>query len=113
MSYKKILTLHLKRKYWEQIRDGKKKYEYRLDTRYWRKRILRLDGSITKVDVVRLLLGYPERGDESKLLLRKCGGITRGSIRHKEFGPDLVDVFRIDVSEACIEGNEGKEGNKP
>ena len=99
MAYKKILTIHLKREYWERIHDGRKKYEYRLATRYWRNRILRLDGSILKYDLVHLLLGYPKSDDRSKLLVRKCGEITRRTITHKEFGPDPVEVFKIDVSE--------------
>jgi hypothetical protein len=37
---KSIITLNLKRKYWEQIRDGEKKFEYRENKDYWRKRLI-------------------------------------------------------------------------
>ena len=38
---KKVLTLNLKRKYWEKIRDGKKDWEFREVKKYW---IVRLCG---------------------------------------------------------------------
>ena len=102
MAYIAILTLHLKREYWEQIRDGKKVCEYRRDKTYWRKRILKIDGSIRKFDLVHLIQGYPKSGDKSKLLIRKCGSINRQLTKHKEFGPHPVSVFRIDVSQKPI-----------
>lgn len=40
---KKVLTLNLKRKYWEEIRDFKKLNEYREIKPYWEKRLLALD----------------------------------------------------------------------
>ena len=36
----KILRLHLKKKYWEQIKAGTKTLEYRLANDYWRKRLV-------------------------------------------------------------------------
>lgn len=40
LNLKKVLTLNLKRKYWEQIRDGEKHMEYREIKPYWTKRLL-------------------------------------------------------------------------
>jgi hypothetical protein len=89
----KILQLNLKREYWDMIKDGSKLVEYRLATEYWRKR---LDGR--EYDEVHLLLGYPAREDKSRRIERKWAGCRKESIQHKEFGPDYVDVYAIDVS---------------
>jgi len=37
---KKVLTLNLKRKYWEEIKCFKKRFEYRENKPYWQKRLL-------------------------------------------------------------------------
>lgn len=37
---KRTLTLNLKRKYWEEIRDDKKHFEFRENKPFWRKRFL-------------------------------------------------------------------------
>lgn len=88
------LVLHLKREYWEAIRDGSKKEEYRERGPYWGKRLRNKEFS----EVV-LLLGYPKSGDESKTLRRKWNGYEEKNITHKLFG-ERVPVFAIDVSEA-------------
>lgn len=93
MSVKKSLILHLKREYWEAIRDGSKLEEYRERVPYWEKRIPGKEFS----DVV-LLCGFPKAGDESRTLRRKWNGYTEKVITHPHFG-DSVEVFAIDVSE--------------
>jgi len=40
IHFKKVLTLNLKREYWEQIRDFKKKFDFREIKPYWKKRLL-------------------------------------------------------------------------
>jgi hypothetical protein len=93
----KILRLNLKREYWEDIRDGGKIYEFRRVTHFWRKR---LQG--VRYDEIHLCLGYPKYGDDSRILKRKWRAAPAiVSMKHKEFGPDYVDVFCIDVSEAA------------
>jgi hypothetical protein len=89
---RKILTLHLKKEYWQQIKDGKKKVEYRDVTPYWKKR---LDGK--EYSEIHLLLGYPKAQDESKLIRRKWNGYTFQIINHPYFGLN-IPVFVIDVS---------------
>lgn len=89
----KILRLNLKREYWEQIKNGSKLVEYRLATEYWRKRL-----EDREYDEVHLLLGYPSRDDKSRRIERKWVRCWKEAIQHKEFGPDYVDVYAIDVS---------------
>lgn len=88
-----ILTLHLKRKWWEQIRDGKKTVELRLATSYWRNRLIG-----RQYDEIHLKLGYPKRDDESKTITRKWRCVSKETILHEEFGANPVEVFVIDVS---------------
>lgn len=89
----KILRLNLKRKYWEQIRDGEKDLEFRLANEYWRKRLV---GRI--YDEIHLCLGYPKKGEDSKVLKRKWRMIAKETILHEHFGDKPVEVFCIDVS---------------
>ena len=88
----KILRLNLKKKWWQQIRDGEKTTELRLATGYWRKRLIG-----RKYDEIHLCLGYPKKGDESRILKRKWRPITTEMVLHEEFGDAPVDVFVIDV----------------
>lgn len=88
------LNLHLKREYWESIRDGSKTEEFRLANTFWTNRLAKAPFS-----EVRLMLGYPKSGDESKVLRRQWTGCTLKTIKHPHFGPKPVRVFAIDVSE--------------
>lgn len=89
----KILRLHLKRKWWEKIRDGEKTVEFRLATDYWQKRLIG-----RPYDEIHLLLGYPKNGDDSRVLKREWRLITKEIIKHEEFGDAPVEVFCIDVA---------------
>lgn len=88
---KRVLRLTLKRKWWEQIRDGEKDCEYRLVTDYWSKRLAHAD-----FDEVHLCLGYPAADDESKILKRKFIQVSIETILHEEFGDEPVEVFAIE-----------------
>jgi len=90
----KTLRLNLKRKWWEQIRDGKKTVELRHAKEYWRKR---LEGR--QYDEIHLCLGYPKRNDWDRILRRKWTMIEKKTVLHEEFGDKPVDVFVIDVSQ--------------
>ena len=95
-----VLTLHLKRKWWEQIRDGVKTVELRRANDYWRRRLIG-----RHYDKVHLLMGYPKRGEKSRTLKRKWRSVSIASVLHEEFGALPVEVFAIDVGEE-IEANE-------
>lgn len=88
----RILRLNLKREYWEDIRDGLKTEEFRLETPFWENRLSK------PYDEIHLLLGYPRKGDESRTLRRVYQGYTVKTITHKHFGDIPVSVFAINVS---------------
>lgn len=86
----KILTLNLKREYFEQIKSGAKKEEYRLCTPYWQKRL-----ENKKYDKVILKLGYPKNSEIEKILEFKYLGYEIKTIKHEHFGDDPVKVYSI------------------
>lgn len=88
----RILTLPVKRIYFEQIRDGLKDHEYRLVTDFW---IRRLHGQ--EYDKVVITLGYPKKDDVSRRLEFPWQGAFITDITHPHFGPDPVEVFAIPV----------------
>ncbi|WP_417744770.1 hypothetical protein [Rosistilla oblonga] len=91
---KRILTIRLKGKWWDQIDSGEKTEELRLQTDYWRKRLIGRE-----YDEIHLWHGYPPKTDTSKLLCRRWNGVTACTETHEEFGEDPVALFAIDVSE--------------
>jgi len=90
----KVLRLHLKRKWWEQIKSGEKTVELRLATDYWRKRLV---GRV--YDEAHVYLGYPKKGDESKVVRKRWTGIAKETVLHEEFGDEPVDVYVIGLGE--------------
>lgn len=91
----KELILHVKKCYFESIRDGKKSLEYREKTKYWEKRLLNCEYS-----GIQLHCGYPKTGDNSRIIRRRWKGFIEETIVHDHFGGRSVSVFSIDVSEA-------------
>lgn len=88
----KVLELHVKKKYFDQILSGEKTEEYRLMKSYW---VKRLNGKI--FDVVLITLGYPSK---EQLCPENCigfpfNGITTKVIQHDEFGKNPVGVYAI------------------
>jgi len=100
MSEKRILTLHLKGKWWEQIRDGEKHNELRrCDVPQNKRSLENSDGTLREYDEVHLWIGYPPKAETHKLLIRGFGGVTKTVITHEHFGPDPVEVFDIKLTE--------------
>jgi len=87
------LVLPVKGIYFEQIREGAKREEYRLVTPYWTRRI---EGRT--YDKVEITLGYPAAGDKSRRIVRPWRGYTIKTITHPHFGQSPVRVFAIKVS---------------
>ena len=50
-------------------------------------------------DRVILTLGYPDKGNSERRLVRPWSGFTRKRIVHPHFGIGAVDVYAIDVRE--------------
>jgi Zn/Cd-binding protein ZinT len=89
----KILTLNLKREYFEAIKSGVKKEEYREIKEYWTKR---LNKEFTEIHIK---LGYPKATEEDKILKFKWNGFKIKEITHKQFGNNKIKVYAIDLRE--------------
>ncbi|MHA4987022.1 ASCH domain-containing protein [Cetobacterium somerae] len=89
----KILTLNLKREYFEQIKSGIKTEEYRLCTPYWQKR---LEGKT--FDKIIIKLGYPKNSEVEKTMKFPWKGYKKRKITHKHFGSDPVSVYAIKLT---------------
>lgn len=88
-----FLHLNLKAVYFDGIDSGEKREEYRLDTPYWRRRLVgrEYEGIVLKK-------GYPKRGDSSRTLARPWAGYVIKTITHPHFGAQPVQVFAIAVN---------------
>ncbi len=89
----RTLTLPMKAEYFDQIKSGWKKEEFRLDTSYWEKRLFN-----PEYDRIVLTRGYPKRGDQSRRIERPWRGVNRKKIIHQHFGPEPVTVWAIKVN---------------
>lgn len=87
------LFIPMKAEYFDAIRDGTKKEEYRLVTPFWEKRLL---GRVYERIV--LTKGYPARHDTSRRIERKWRGMEIKTITHPHFGAEPVRVFAIKVN---------------
>lgn len=103
----RILTLPLKAVYFREIRDGVKPYEYRLQTDFWRKRLVGRE-----YDWIVLTMGYPKRTDTERRLVKPWLGFERQTIQHPHFGPAPVDVFAIVVNDARAVHALAEEGDQ-
>lgn len=88
------IIFNLKREYFNQIKSGEKKFEYRLMTDYWRKRLENKD-----YDLIILKLGYPSDSEKDKILVAKYIGYEIQKIKHKHFGEHEVDVYAIKIGD--------------
>ena len=85
----KILTLNVKKIYFDAIKAGFKTEEYRLVKSYWNKRLAK------NYDEVHILCGYPRKDDTEKRLVFPYRGWIRKEITHEHFGNEPVKVFAI------------------
>lgn len=86
------LVLHLKKQYFEQVKSGKKRFEYRLKTPYWHKRLVGREYT-----TIRLLCGYPKSRDKDKEIVRRFKGYKPMIIKHPHFGKKPVRVYAIEL----------------
>lgn len=87
------LTLPLNGIYFDQIRAGTKREEYRLVTPYWRRRLVG-----RTYHRIELTLGYPRRDDTARRLVLPWRGYSIKTITHPHFGTAPVLVFAIRVA---------------
>ncbi len=90
---KRILHLALKDVYFRQIQSGKKLFEYRLITDYWRKRI-----ENREYDEIHITLGYPKKGDNTRRIVRPWRGYEVKTITHEHFDNTPSEVFALRVN---------------
>jgi hypothetical protein len=85
------LFLHVKEKYFNQIKSGEKKEEYRLVKPYWTERLNR------NYDGIYIFKGYPKKDSWSKdnFLRFPWRRFEIRMIKHEEFGEHPVQVFVI------------------
>lgn len=84
------LTLNLKSIYFDQIKSGEKKEEYRLYNEYWIKRLQNKN-----FDKVIVCMGYPKKDDLKRRLTFSWSGYEIKTISHPHFGTEPVKVFAI------------------
>lgn len=75
------MHLNVKKKYFDEIKSGIKKEEYRMVCPFWDKR---LKGK--NFDRVFIKLGYPKKDDTDRILCFKFNGMKEKILIHKEFG---------------------------
>lgn len=86
------LILPLKRKWFEQIQNGVKPFEYRLRSGYWK---IRLEGK--SYENVVFTLGYPRRDDVSRRITKPYRGYELQTVISEEWGDKPQDVYAIRV----------------
>ena len=86
------LQLALNSQYFDEIKSGEKKEEFRLCTDYWKKRLVGRE-----YDYLILTKGYPKKDDASRKMQFKYDGYEIKEINHPHFfkKPALVYAIRI------------------
>lgn len=85
------LHLHVKSCYFEEIKAGVKKHEYRLANEYWRKRLLG-----RSYDAVVIYNAY-KPGPENRLEFPWNGVGLIANFTHPHFGAESVTVYSVPV----------------
>jgi ASC-1-like (ASCH) protein len=91
---KKVLHLHVKKQYFDEVKSGKKRSEYRIVCDYWKKQI---EGM--QFDLIAYHFAYPKKDDLTATIYLKWNGYEKGYVRHPHFGRETKFVYIIDVSE--------------
>jgi len=90
----KILILPVKKKWFDLIKSGEKKFEYRLRNEYWKKR---LEGkTFSKVVIT---LGYPKKEDLEKRIEFEWLGYEEIEITSEEWENIPQEVFSINLTQ--------------
>lgn len=91
----KDIIFNLKKEYFEDVKKGIKKEEYREVKDFWNKRLV---GKEYRYVIIKL--GYPSKNetDENKVLIFKWEGFEIKKLIHKQFGNKEIDVFAIKLN---------------
>ena len=94
-KYLKILHLHVKGKYWKQVKDGEKTEEFREIKPFWNNKLEQ------EYDLVYYYLAYPKKGDENKILKFKWIKPYKKTITHELFGENkevwVIPLYKKEV----------------
>lgn len=90
---RRVLYLPLKAEYFDAIKSGAKRVEYRVANDYWKRRI---EGR--EYDEIVLTKGYPSRTDKERRLSRPWRSWWMETVTHKHFGPKPVRTYAIQVN---------------
>jgi len=85
----KTLYLPVKKKYFDQIKSGEKKFEYRVYNDYWERRLSRPHDQIV------ITLGYPKKDDHARRIVKPYKGFNLVTIKHPEWNNKLKACFAI------------------
>lgn len=91
LQKRRVLYLHLKRKYFLQVKQGIKSYEYRRITPYWEKLLSKMRPG----DCICIMDGYPPRNDKKRRIPFPWDGFKRILLKHEEFVDESAPVFAI------------------
>lgn len=96
----KTLHLSLKKEWFDMVKSGEKKEEYRLIQPYWTKRLCEFNKEecvyeIYKFEEVEFTLGYPKKEDASKRIKFKINDIVIGLGKEKWGAEKGVNYFII------------------
>ncbi|HCJ8466369.1 TPA: hypothetical protein NV714_000042 [Escherichia coli] len=91
----KDIIFNLKKEYFEDIKKGIKREEYRETKDFWKKRLLNKE-----YRYVIIKLGYPskEETNTDKVLIFKWEGFELKKITHKQFNNKEIEVFAIKLN---------------
>ena len=87
-----ILILNVRREYFEQIKAGTKKEEYRRVTHFWISRISYKKDLLRGIEI---RCGYPKPGDKNRIITFPWNGYEIKEIQHDEFGRNPTCIFAI------------------
>ena len=90
MNKPKTLILPLRHKWFEQIRDGVKPFEFRLRNDYWTKKLVG-----KHYDTVVFTLGYPPKADASRRSEAPYRGYVETTVTSPEWDNQPREVFAI------------------
>ena len=85
---KRILHIHVRKEYFEQVKKGWKLEEYREIKKYWFKKLLDCE----PYDLIYYYKGYTK-----EKLIFNYDGFNKKKIKHKEFGNKPTQVFAISL----------------
>jgi hypothetical protein len=93
------IIFNVRKEYFDQIKSGEKKEEYRSLKSYWLKRLAMkynpVSSSMESPEKIIIRCGYPKKGDASRELIFPWRGYEIKPIVHKEFGGEPTRVIAI------------------